>query len=82
MKQNTKRNTNIHDTHFKMVHKNTKPFNLFIVFRIYDEDNEECIKQCQVLLEESNINMAVRIGDIYAFLVEHFAKKEKWKAVS
>lgn len=49
---------------------------------MYDDDNEEAIKQCQVLLEESNIDNAVRIGDIYGFLVEHFAKKEKWKAVS
>ena len=52
------------------------------VCRVYEEDNEEAIKQCQVLLEESNIDLAVRIGDIYGFLVEHFTKKEKWKAVS
>ena len=49
---------------------------------MYDEDNEEAIKQCQVLLEEEGLDSAVRIGDIYGFMVEHYARKEKWKAVS
>ena len=51
-------------------------------FRTYDEDAEEAIKQCQVLLEEPNVDSAVRIGDICGFMVEHYARKQKWKAVS
>lgn len=51
-------------------------------FRIYDEDSEEAIKQCQVLLEEPDLDSAVRIGDVYGFIIEHYARKERWKAVS
>ena len=51
-------------------------------YRVYDEDSEEAIKQCQVLLEESELDNSVRIGDIYGFMIEHYARKERWKAVS
>ena len=50
--------------------------------RVYDEDTEEAIKQCQVLLEESDLDNAVRIGDVFGFIIEHYARKERWKAVS
>jgi intraflagellar transport protein 140 len=40
------------------------------------------VKQCQVLLEEPDLDSGVRIGDIYGFLIEHYARKERWKAVS
>lgn len=49
---------------------------------MYDEDTEEAIKQCQVLLEEPDLDNAVRIGDVYGFIIEHYARKERWKAVS
>ena len=52
------------------------------VFRAYDENPEESIKQCQVLLQEPEIETGVRVGDVYGFIVEHFASREKWKAVS
>ncbi|XP_060569057.1 intraflagellar transport protein 140 homolog [Ruditapes philippinarum] len=48
--------------------------------RIYDEDSEEAIKQCQVLLEEPDLDSGVRIGDVYGFIIEHYARKERWKA--
>ncbi|KAK2157995.1 hypothetical protein LSH36_179g04000 [Paralvinella palmiformis] len=48
--------------------------------RGYEVDSEEAIKQCQVLLEENDIDSAVRIGDILGFMIQHYAKKEKWKA--
>ncbi|KAK7004477.1 intraflagellar transport protein 140 [Biomphalaria glabrata] len=48
--------------------------------RSYQENPEEAIKQCQVLLEEKDLDSAVRIGDIYGFIIEHFASKERWKA--
>ena len=56
--------------------------NSLIDYRTYNEDPEEAIKQCQVLLQEDNVESAVRIGDIYGFIIEHFAKREKYKAVS
>lgn len=48
--------------------------------RSYDENQEEAAKQCQVLLEEPDLESAVRVGDVYAFLIEHYARKERWKA--
>lgn len=49
---------------------------------MYEEDTEEAVKQCQVLLEEPDLDNAVRIGDVYGFIIEHYARKERWKAVS
>lgn len=49
---------------------------------MYEEDSDEAIKQSQVLLEEPELDGAVRIGDVYGFIIEHYARKEKWKAVS
>ena len=50
--------------------------------RVYTEDTEEAVKQCQVLLEEPDLDSAVRVGDVYGFVIEHYARKERWKAVS
>lgn len=48
----------------------------------YEEDADNAIKSCQSILEEARVDQALRIGDIFAFMVEHFTKREKWKAVS
>ena len=51
-------------------------------FRTYQENPEEAIKQCQVLLEEAHLDTAVRVGDVYGLMIEHYARRERWKAVS
>ncbi|BFZ17235.1 hypothetical protein BsWGS_20274 [Bradybaena similaris] len=48
--------------------------------RIYPENPEEAMKQCRVLLEEKNIDTDVRVGDIYGFMIEHYASTQRWKA--
>ena len=50
--------------------------------RSYDEDPDESMKQCQVLLEEPDLDSAVRIGDVYGMMIEHFARQEQHKKVS
>lgn len=50
--------------------------------RSYQENPDEAIKQCQVLLEEQNLDMAVRVGDVFGLMIEHYARRERWKAVS
>jgi hypothetical protein len=40
------------------------------------------MKQCRALLNESNVDKAVRYGDIYGLMVEHYARVQQWKAVS
>ena len=49
---------------------------------MYETDPDDAIKQVHALLEESNVDGAVRVGDLYGFLIEHFARKQKWQAVS
>ncbi|XP_072167641.1 intraflagellar transport protein 140 homolog [Diadema setosum] len=47
--------------------------------RVYDEEPEEAMRQCQVLLEEEELDSAVRIGDVYGMMVEHYARQENFK---
>ena len=35
-----------------------------------------------MLLEEQNLDMAVRVGDVFGLMIEHYARRERWKAVS
>lgn len=46
---------------------------------LYSQNSEEAVRQCQALLNEPGYERAVRSGDIFGFLAEHFAKCEKWK---
>lgn len=55
---------------------------VWFYFRAYDEEPEESMRQCQVLLEESELDSAVRIGDVYGMMVEHYARQENYKKVS
>ncbi|XP_063474472.1 intraflagellar transport protein 140 homolog isoform X3 [Symphalangus syndactylus] len=47
--------------------------------RTYTEDPKESIKQCELLLEEPDLDSTIRIGDVYGFLVEHYARKEEYQ---
>ncbi|XP_075035600.1 intraflagellar transport protein 140 homolog [Mixophyes fleayi] len=43
--------------------------------RAYSTDKQEAIRQCELLLEEPDLEGAVRIGDVYAFLVDHYTQQ-------
>ncbi|XP_048847908.1 intraflagellar transport protein 140 homolog isoform X2 [Brienomyrus brachyistius] len=43
--------------------------------RLYEEDPGEAVRLCQALLEEEELNPAVRVGDVYGFLVEHHCQQ-------
>ncbi|XP_044159279.1 intraflagellar transport protein 140 homolog isoform X3 [Bufo gargarizans] len=45
------------------------------VRRAYSADKQEAIRQCELLLEEPDLESAVRIGDVYGFLVEHYTQQ-------
>ncbi|XP_074648558.1 intraflagellar transport protein 140 homolog [Tubulanus polymorphus] len=47
--------------------------------RIYESDPDEAIKHCQILLEETDLDTSVRMGDVYGFIIEHYASRDKWK---
>ena len=44
------------------------------VYRVYEEDHDECMRQCQSLLDEPNLETAVRLGDVYGLMIEHYGQ--------
>ena len=50
--------------------------------RLYEEDAGEAVRLCEALLEEGDLDAAVRIGDAYGFLVEHHCQKGNFQVVS
>ena len=40
---------------------------------------ETAIEGCRSLLQEQDINSAVRKGDIYGFLIEHYSKIQNFR---
>uniref|UniRef100_A0A8C5KRC3 Intraflagellar transport 140 n=1 Tax=Jaculus jaculus TaxID=51337 RepID=A0A8C5KRC3_JACJA len=47
--------------------------------RTYTEDPKESIRQCELLLEEPDLDSTIRIGDVYGFLVEHHVQMEEYQ---
>ncbi|KFM79558.1 Intraflagellar transport protein 140-like protein, partial [Stegodyphus mimosarum] len=47
--------------------------------QLYESNPDEAVKKCRDLLHLENIDIAVRRGDIYGFLVEHFCSQENYK---
>ncbi|XP_036264768.1 intraflagellar transport protein 140 homolog [Pipistrellus kuhlii] len=47
--------------------------------RTYSEDPKESVKQCELLLEEPDLDSTIRIGDVYGFLVEHYVQMEDFQ---
>ncbi|XP_016063569.1 PREDICTED: intraflagellar transport protein 140 homolog [Miniopterus natalensis] len=47
--------------------------------RTYSEDPKESVKQCELLLEEPDLDSTIRIGDVYGFLVEHYRQMEEFQ---
>ena len=43
------------------------------------ENADEGIRDLQQLLSVDNINIAIRIGDIYSLLIEYHANRQRWK---
>ncbi|XP_052833890.1 intraflagellar transport protein 140 homolog [Octopus bimaculoides] len=47
--------------------------------KIYSNNPDDAVKLCLALLEEPNLEKSVRVGDVYAFLIEHYACQERWR---
>lgn len=50
--------------------------------RLYAEDSSEAVRVCEALLEEPNLDPAVRIGDVLGFLVDHYCQQGNFKMVA
>lgn len=46
------------------------------------EDAGEAVRLCEALLEEPDLDPAVRIGDAYGFLVEHHCQQGNFQVVT
>ncbi|TRY69166.1 hypothetical protein TCAL_05644 [Tigriopus californicus] len=46
----------------------------------YPDHPTEAMQVCRDLLQEEEINAAVRKGDIYGFMIEHFAKTQDYRS--
>ena len=48
---------------------------------MYATDAEACVRECQALLNEPKLDTAVRTGDVYGLLIEHFAQAKSYRQV-
>lgn len=49
------------------------------VQKMYESNAARAIEACRALLKEENVNLAVRKGDIYGFMIEHYVKAHNHK---
>lgn len=49
---------------------------------MYAEDSSEAVRLCEALLEEPNLDPAVRVGDVFGFLVDHYCQQGNFKMVN
>ncbi|XP_068161175.1 intraflagellar transport protein 140 homolog isoform X2 [Antennarius striatus] len=48
--------------------------------KLYEDDASEALQLCEALLEEPELDPAVRIGDVFSFLVEHSCQHGNFQA--
>lgn len=49
---------------------------------LYAQDSSEAVRLCEALLEEPNLDPAVRIGDVFGFLVDHYCQQGNFNMVT
>ncbi|VCW79141.1 unnamed protein product, partial [Gulo gulo] len=47
--------------------------------RTYAEDPKEAVRQCELLLEEPELDSTIRVGDVCGFLVQHYLQAEDFQ---
>ena len=48
---------------------------------VYEEDPEKCLHLCAALLDEPSLDTAVRTGDVYGVMIEHYAQDGNYEQV-
>jgi hypothetical protein len=56
-------------------------FFLPFVCRAFKENPVDSIQECQSLLDEPHLDTAIRAGDVYGLLIEHFAEIGQFEQV-
>lgn len=49
------------------------------VRRMYPDNSEEAVRACEALLEEPDLDPAVRVGDAFGFLVDHYCQQSQYQ---
>ena len=49
--------------------------------RTYEEDPEEAMRQSLLLMDEGDLETGIRSGDIYGFMIEHYASVSNFQKV-
>ena len=44
------------------------------VARTFEEDPQESMRQLKLLLEDPDVEDGIRIGDVYGFMIEYYAR--------
>ena len=57
------------------------PQYFFFICRVYEEDPEQCMQLCQALLDEPNVDTALRLGDVYGLMIEYYGQTSDYKQV-
>lgn len=55
---------------------------IFGWFRLYSDNTDEAVRLCEALLEEPELDPAVRIGDAFGFIVEHHCQQGNYQMVT
>ena len=44
-----------------------------LLYRMYEDRPDDSIEKCALLLDEPSLDTAVRVGDVYGMMIEHYA---------
>ncbi|KAF5887911.1 NLR family CARD domain-containing protein 3-like isoform X1, partial [Clarias magur] len=47
--------------------------------RLYEQDPAAALSECECLLEESDLDPAVRVGDVFGFIIEHHCQHASYQ---
>jgi len=51
-------------------------------YRMYENSPSDSIQKCALLLDEPSLDTAIRIGDVYGMMIEHYAQTGNHQKVS
>lgn len=57
-------------------------FQWLFYHRLYEDNPDDSIQKCALLLDEPSLDTAVRVGDVYGMMIEHYAQTGNHKKVS
>ncbi len=49
---------------------------------LFESDPDQCIKLCQGLVDEPRLDSAVRLGDVFGLMIEHYGQSGDYQQVS